>query len=74
MLWYFEFLQTHIENLQARLPPSCLPINETGKSPLSSNQLLITVAFDVTYLVFENFESDYGWFVFLVCKQICIWM
>lgn len=47
MLWYFEFLQTHIENLQARLPPSCLPVNETGKSPL--NSVAGIYHFDVTY-------------------------
>ncbi|XP_041949716.1 meiosis initiator protein-like [Alosa sapidissima] len=40
MLWYFEFLQTHIENLQARLPPGCLPVNETESESESEDSIV----------------------------------
>ncbi|KAL2095308.1 hypothetical protein ACEWY4_010027 [Coilia grayii] len=40
MLWYFEFLETHIENLKGRLPPSCLPVNETESESESEDSLV----------------------------------
>ncbi|XP_063058405.1 meiosis initiator protein-like [Engraulis encrasicolus] len=40
MLWYFEFLDTHIQNLKGRLPPNCLPVNETESESESEESIV----------------------------------